>query len=530
MDAHELAIAALNEVAQSGSHRRKTNASVDKVTSTRNGAGIDILDITTNNKIVHSPAGAQKASPTLLPTGDIMSEADKLAGDQNEAVPGQQSTSSHNSQYTPEGHDIASTPPTSTSDGFSSQSTNQDSQVSQLTQLSQLAAAQRPLLDTTAMRPNPATAGQKRTADGQVKPGSASSPTKSHTHGHSRSTSTISNVSSVASSRIGEVRHGKSSQQTVTDNAQLSSELRTRLSYAMVKVNNGWQSNTIDEVESLASQKGSPSSSTSTLHGRLNLTSPRTAIANLQGQTNSMPASQAPIADFDLYSRSDQPSRTYESFWRDHSTSSYPSHRNSQSQVTSPPSKSLAPPADIRPTPTSRRSDTPKFSKPPIISGQRSNSPYLNAGPRTPHRTDFRDGTSIQTPTQKTIQEQDAIETLLFMSSPGNSGNMGHAFPPPRTHGSPQQSPLRAEFNVHQRGAQGRRVEFEAPPPSRSTESSELGGAEYRSKMRGKAVIRDRARGEAIDRLLDEMGDSSSDEDDIVLNYANSRRVAAGRV
>jgi hypothetical protein len=48
--------------------------------------------------------------------------------------------------------------------------------------------------------------------------------------------------------------------------------------------------------------------------------------------------------------------------------------------------------------------------------------------------------------------------------------------------------------------------------------------------MRGKAVIRDRARGEAIDRLLDEMGDSSSDEDDIVLNYANSRRVAAGRV
>jgi len=116
------------------------------------------------------------------------------------------------------------------------------------------------------------------------------------------------------------------------------------------------------------------------------------------------------------------------------------------------------------------------------------------------------------------------------MSSPGNSGNVGHAFPPPRTQASPQQSPLRAEFNVHARGAQGRRVEFEAPPPSQSTESSETGGAEYRSKMRGKPVIRDRTRGEAIDRLLDEMGDSSSDEDDIVLNYSNSRRVTAGRV
>ena len=49
--------------------------------------------------------------------------------------------------------------------------------------------------------------------------------------------------------------------------AQLSSELRTRLSYAMVKVKNGWQSKTIDEVESLASRKGSPASSTSSKTG-----------------------------------------------------------------------------------------------------------------------------------------------------------------------------------------------------------------------------------------------------------------------
>lgn len=303
----------------------------------------------------------------------------------------------------------------------------------------------------------------------------------------------------------------------------------------MIKVNNGWQTNTIDEVETLASQAGSPTSSTSTLHGRRNqITSPRTAmVANMHAPPSSMSSSQQSqpqLGDFDLYSRNDAPSRTYESFWRDHSTTTYPSQRTAlpHAPMTSPPSSSLGPPADIRPTPTSRRSGTPKFSKPPTIPSHGSNSPY-NA-PRTPHRPEYRESVPIQTPTQKTIQEQDAIETLLFMSSPGNSGNMGHNFPPPRNHGSPQQSPLRAEFNVHGRGAQGRRVEFEPTATSGSTESSETGAPEYRSKVRGKTVVRDRVRGQAIDRLLDEMGDSSSDEEEIPLNYSSPRRVAAGRV
>jgi hypothetical protein len=48
--------------------------------------------------------------------------------------------------------------------------------------------------------------------------------------------------------------------------------------------------------------------------------------------------------------------------------------------------------------------------------------------------------------------------------------------------------------------------------------------------MKGKAVLRDQARREAIDRLLDETGDSSSDEEELVLNYSSPRRLAAGRV
>lgn len=291
----------------------------------------------------------------------------------------------------------------------------------------------------------------------------------------------------------------------------------------MVKVNNGWQSNSIDEVESLVSQKASPASSTSTIYGRL--TSPRTAIANVQGHTDHISSTNAPIADFDLYSRADQPSRTYESFWRDHSTSSYPNQRQTGMPMgSSPPLKTLAPPADIRQTVTSRRSNTPRISKPPSIPGRGSNSPYHSTAPRTPHRAEF--GERIQTPTHKTIQEQDAIESLLFMSSPGNSGNMGHTFPPPRTQGSPQQSPLRAEFMT--RGPPGRRVEFEQSPPSMSNESSETGGVGYGSQIRRGPMNRYPARGEDVDRMLDEMGDSSSDEE-LVLTYTNSR-VAAGRV
>lgn len=306
----------------------------------------------------------------------------------------------------------------------------------------------------------------------------------------------------------------------------------------MVKVNHGWQSNSIDEVESLASQAGSPTSSTSTLHGRRNLiTSPRTAIANVQGQNahvsqnhNSV-AHPAP-ADFDLYPRTEQQSRTYESFWRDHSSAnSIPSvrHHTQSSSFTSPPTSRgpLAPPADIRPTPQSRRSDTPKFSKPPTMPGQH-NSSHIST-PRTPNRggNSFSDAV-MQTPTQKTIQEQDAIETLLFMSSPGNSGNMGHAF---RNHGSPQASPLRAEFSPQIGSASGRRVAFEKIGPVSTGRSEARGYNHGRSKMHEKSPGGEKSKHDAIDRLLDEMGDSSSDDEELVLNYTSPRRsIAAGRV
>lgn len=41
---------------------------------------------------------------------------------------------------------------------------------------------------------------------------------------------------------------------------QLSAQLKTRLSYAMVKVQNGWEKQSLDELEEGQSQRGSPNS------------------------------------------------------------------------------------------------------------------------------------------------------------------------------------------------------------------------------------------------------------------------------
>lgn len=124
-----------------------------------------------------------------------------------EVIP--QTASSNNSQAT-DGPDTISTPQTSSSsEALSSQGSNHDASASsQLSQLSQLAASQDPMVSNAATRPDiamPLTAGQKRTADGQVKPPSPPTTYGSRNHGHSRNTSAVSNVSST-NSRIGEVR------------------------------------------------------------------------------------------------------------------------------------------------------------------------------------------------------------------------------------------------------------------------------------------------------------------------------------
>lgn len=155
----------------------------------------------------------------------------------------------------------------------------------------------------------------------------------------------------------------------------------------MVKINNGWQSRTIDEVENLASRSSSPASSNSTI----------------PGVTRSSASPQI----------SHRPT---------------PLSVNPASRPSNPPS--LAPPVSIQPDHTeinARRNSNPQYT--PAFLAPRS---PLD-GPHTPGLAPVTAPRMAADPMVVSPapdnREKDAMEALLFMSSPGNSANMKHHFP-----------------------------------------------------------------------------------------------------
>ncbi|RDA82676.1 hypothetical protein CP532_0472 [Ophiocordyceps camponoti-leonardi (nom. inval.)] len=197
---------------------------------------------------------------------------------------------------------------------------------------------------------------RKRTADGAVK-------------SHSRTTSAISQAST--------------SNSIVSDTS--ADDLKTRLSYAFVKVNNGWQSRSLDEVEALASQQAAQS-----------------PINRPPRASPISPSSSGP-----------PPASAISATTRPHLASSY-----SPPPSLSPGKPTLAPPAPIRPAassaPNPRRNSTPRHHTTPAIPARTS--------PRTPRPASRPDVGQQPPPISRT--EQDVAESLLFMSSPGNSANL----------------------------------------------------------------------------------------------------------
>lgn len=294
----------------------------------------------------------------------------------------------------------------------------------------------------------------------------------------------------------------------------------------MVKVNNGWQSNSIDEVESLASQKKSPISLSSVVHGRQHFNqSPRATIASIQGQIGSSP--HVTPGDFDACCRLDQPCRTYESFWRDHSVTENPNNRQSPNRQVTPCSapRTLAPPVEIRHV-YSHESSTPRrYNKTRMKPHCGSQSPSTVSGPQTPQRVGLQEATPLNASSQTTVQEQDAIETLIFMSSPGNLSNMGNILPPPKPQIFPQQSPLRSEIYFSSKSTPGGRIGSKIG----SSASDKITG-QNRGQVRSSAASQTQERSAVIDCLLEEMGDSSSEDDEAVLRYSNSQGVTMRQI
>ena len=217
----------------------------------------------------------------------------------------------------------------------------------------------------------------------------------------------------------------------------------------MVKVQNGWESHSIDELERL-SQQSSPVSATPRLplvddgsrphHRPENITLTRTAhnanpapdfahvtTSNRGGLTSERETLQtnSPVPS----PRSALISRTYESFWREHSMNNAPS-KHVQTPVQPSPAPSLGPPADILPRsrPGTGLLDSTRF--PPPAKTPKLDSPIRNEqatssgdGSSSTPATPARHKPTMRTASQNAAMEKDAVETLLFMSSPGNSGH-----------------------------------------------------------------------------------------------------------
>ncbi|KAF2816911.1 uncharacterized protein BDZ99DRAFT_513180 [Mytilinidion resinicola] len=286
-------------------------------------------------------------------------------------------------------------------------------------------------IDTPFLAP-----ASKRTASGTVKSAGSSSTVESPMRapvrgGHSRNTSTDSNVS-----RIGE----------------LSAQLKTRLSYAMVKVQNGWEKRTIDELEELPSQRGSPIG----LSGRRSLDSPRFAerrrrpsgVSETLDQYMASPSQASPNG----ISRS--LNGTPPSSWRPGSSQPLPQTRLMYTEGNASNAPALAPAADIV-SRRNRRSNSTHV--PPMLSTQRKY--YSDVGaPSTP--TTIPRAGILRMPSQQA--EKDAVDTLLFMSSPNNSNRLAH------TSADAQPSPLRSEFSA------AKRVVFENRNGSSSSEPDDV--------------------------------------------------------
>ncbi|KAF2456220.1 hypothetical protein BDY21DRAFT_372822 [Lineolata rhizophorae] len=311
-------------------------------------------------------------------------------------------------------------------------------------------------LDTPSLVP-----ASKRTASGTVKQTMLSSaPSRSPAVGHSRTTSLDSSTS-----KIGE----------------LSANLKTRLSYAMVKVQNGWENHSLHELEDAAASSparasGSTALAASTPLSRMSRgpnispssscpgTGERPAVDGVGTATRRRLSAYCEASDRYIISPSTQSSPTRHSYHAGISTPNVGGRDSPSSDglsnTTYPPfwsfqpapstvaesgassGPSLAPAPEIVPRPHARDRRTPANRVPPLLSGSRLPpsgsvpSSLAQHSPMTPTASSpsgsgsaFAGGAPqragiLRMPSQQA--EKDAVDTLLFMSSPNNSGRMGN--------------------------------------------------------------------------------------------------------
>ncbi len=297
----------------------------------------------------------------------------------------------------------------------------------------------------------------------------------------------------------------------------------------MVKVQNGWEAHNINELEVMTSNQASPVSALSdqkgphefalagAVHAKYS-TSPQlpkqTVLAN--GSDNASLHSRTPFpghghvspnfVDITHDPPSNQVGAAYESFWREHEGVSAPKRTGTGDSPNEGPS--LAPPVDLVPR-NQRRIDgsipqLPTLHTKNLHSAGNQLVPVSSDVPTTPPPMK---ASKMRTPSQQAAVEKDAVETLLFMSSPGNS----NYHPPPALSGTPLRnnltsSAVKTDHTATVRQSKGAR-------PNRSFPITQLASQSRRPLSDAE-----------LDKILDDMPDtSSSDEDDVRENRQSSR-------
>lgn len=352
------------------------------------------------------------------------------------------------------------------------------------------------------------TPGHKRTVTGDVKHiPTLAAPASSDVNGARRRSK--STGSPAHGSRIAQVRTlFEGSCLGVIDVNKLSVHIRTRLSYAAAKIEKSRQS---------------PSNTELALRGLESLS------------TSNIPSSALGSTPTSNSQSSQRPSST-------DATSNHHTHHRSHSAISSPGKllqiPKLAPPVDIVASSgdTRRRRPNPNwaaqpFDRSPYVRHRRHHSyqdpsfarPFNGSprvmGPGTPSipptsrtPTSSQNGYyGLRTQSENTAMEQDAIETLLFMSSPENSGYRSSPRPlqPPTTQHSLNAS-LYADNEKH--GTEAGTQHSQSPQSGESIHSQDM-------KSRSLGLGLEAHAGDEIDRILDQM-DSDSEED---ARYASHR-------
>ena len=294
----------------------------------------------------------------------------------------------------------------------------------------------------------------------------------------------------------------------------------------MVKVQNGWESRTIDEVETLASKQTSPVSASSPLQRTyqapyadlMDLYREKSGFQQSSERTTaalSQPLTATHLPSISLSQSRDHPHGTKVTYPTDgdsdsrvHQACAHESgKRRSNPQLqTGAQVPSLAPPLELGSRHHRRpnqcrvqppRLDTHNASNLSTSSG-RSASSTIPATPPSKRTPVMNSSSQKAAAIEKAAMEKDAIETLLFMSSPRN----------PQYHPSNSQlpnTPLRNHFLAAERHVDFAVDQNLAPSPQKQRALLDT------AKLSNEANI---------DKVLDQMSDdeSSSDEDEILIS------------